>query len=104
MPVWLGLVSIKPSKANVAFVGDALGAYFSVAAQAQSESDFRRLIADEMSRRGLVLDEVEDLLTADDALRDRSDIDWKRLIEAATQSAGLAIGQDVFFYEEDDDD
>ena len=102
MTVWLGLVSIKASKANVGFIGDALGAYFSVAAEVPSEGDFRRLIADEMLQRGLLLDSVEDLITADLALRDRPHIDWKPLIEAATQSTGLAIGQDVFFYETDD--
>jgi hypothetical protein len=101
MPVWVAMLGVKPGAANKAVFGDTKGVYFWVAGRAQSEGDFRHLVESEISRRGLSLGEVADVMLADDALKERrgADMDWNQLISSAEAASGLAIDPDFYFYE-----
>ena len=102
MPVWVAMLGVNPGAANKAVFGDTKGVFFWVAGRANSEHDFRRLIESEISRRGLSLDEVSNVMRAEQALTERrgADIDWGQLITEANASPNLAIDQDFSFYEE----
>ncbi len=100
--VWIAMLGVNPSSANQAVYGDTKGAYFWVAGRANSEDDFRLLIGTEMSRRGLSLAEVSDVMRGVDAIRERqgAEIDWKQMIDRAKASPGLVLGDDFFIYPE----
>lgn len=102
LPVWVAMVGVNPGIANQAVYGDTKGAYFWVAAAAQNQDHFRWLVKTELSRRGLSLAEVSDVMLAEDARTNRlnADIDWQSMITGAMTTRGLFIGSHFFIYEQ----
>ena len=104
MSVWIAMVGVKPGIANKALYGDSKGAYFWVAGRAKNERSFRQLVGAELSRRGLRLDEVSDVMLGRDVVQERrgADIDWDHLIASARDSPGIVIDTQYFIYEQPD--
>jgi hypothetical protein len=98
------MLGLNPGPANQAVFGDPKGVYFWVAGCATSERAFHRLIEAEMSRRGLSLDEVSDVMRAEDAYERRrgAEIDWTKLLAAAEPTPSLFIDPTLYFYEEEE--
>ena len=65
MPVWVAMLGINPGPANRAMFGDPKGVYVWVGARAEDEAQFREIIGAELSRKGLSLNEVTDVMLAD---------------------------------------
>jgi hypothetical protein len=95
------MLGVNPGTANLPTFGDAKGLYVWVAGRARYEGEFRHLIESEVSRRGLSVSEITDVMLADIAVKGRPDaeIDWKALIASAKESPSLALDSTYFFYE-----
>jgi hypothetical protein len=104
LPVWVAMLGFKPSIANQAVFGDIKGVYVWAAGCAHTEGEFRRVVEDDSSRRGLSLDEVADVMPAEKAVRNRpgADVNWDALIAGAKQTPGIFLDSTYYFYDEGD--